>query len=150
MTTPTPLLFAVELHPHTPTEWTATYYPLDTTTTGSSVDITTVLHRHRLPAPPPNGASVPNHASARWLEARVADPDAPCYADYPRWRTALAAGYTASLSAHHAESTAPPLQHHAHHPSPGTILIPAGQLSEWIIRDTVTDEAESTSLTDNR
>lgn len=138
MTAPAPDLFAVELRPHTPAEWIATYYPLIKTTAGSRVDITTVLHQHRLPGPPPN------HETARWLEARAADPDAPCYAGYPTWKTELAAGYAASVTAYHTENTQPPSRHLTSRAALGTAVILPGQLPEWLINDTVSTEDENT------
>lgn len=40
---------AVELQPHSPTRWIATYYPMVTTPAGRWADVTWVLHQNLLP-----------------------------------------------------------------------------------------------------
>ncbi|WP_222129295.1 hypothetical protein [Kocuria rosea] len=120
---------AVVLHPHTDTEWIATYYPLAQTTAGRKAEITHELHHHLLPAPPPN------HGPARWLEAHTADPEDTCYADFPGWRTQLAAGYALSLTRYHPESIDEAGSDDAAEPRDGMVVIPVAQLSEWILTE---------------
>ena len=122
---------AVELHPYSPTEWTATYYPMVDTPAGRWADVTWVLHQHLMPS---NGQSL---APARWLDLRSPDPDHPGYAGHRVWREALAAGYAAALAAlTAAEATEEPLSpQETQQLRDATVVVPAGQLSEWVLND---------------
>lgn len=129
---------AVELHPHSPTHATATYYPMVTTPAGRWADVTWVLHERLMPA------TEDLDGSARWLEARSPDPHHPCYADHEAWSAPLAAGYAAALAVYDAEATEEflsPLD--AQQLRAGTIVVPAGQLCEWVLEDL---EEETTDL----
>jgi hypothetical protein len=113
---------AVELHPHSPTHWIATYYPLVDTPAGRWADVTWTLHQHLIPTPEEA------HASARWLDLRSLDPDHPGYAAHQAWATQLAA--------HRAEAPEEPLSHdEVQQLRAGTVVVPAGQLSEWVLDD---------------
>lgn len=121
---------AVELHPHSPTQWIATYYPMAQTPAGRWAEVTWVLHQCLMPAthdlPEP----------ARWLEVRSPDPDHSCYTHYQAWSTTLATGYVAALAAHDADNVEKPLStQEAEQLREGTIVVPAGQLSEWVLDD---------------
>jgi hypothetical protein len=126
----TPRALAVELHPSTPTHRIATYNPMVTTPAGRWADVTWILHQCRMPT------TEEPLAPARWLEVSSPDPNHPCYAHHRAWDEALAAGYTAALTAHDAETVEEPL-------SPEKIqqlrdaatVVPAGQLSEWVLDD---------------
>lgn len=121
---------AVELHRHAPTRWTATYYPMVETPAGRWADVTWVLHRCALPASdePPE--------PARWLEARSPVPGHPCYAQHRAWSEALAAGYAAAQAVHGARDVEEPLSaRDAQRLRENTVVIPAGQLSEWLLDD---------------
>ena len=84
----------------------------------------------------PIGAAVPPQEPARWLEACSPDPDHPCYAGHQGWATEVAAGYATALAVHDTEATkellwaqdVPLLRE-------GTFVVPAGQLSEWVLDD---------------
>ncbi|MGQ1795795.1 hypothetical protein ACT4S5_01450 [Kocuria oceani] len=130
MNTPTSRALAVELHPHSPAGWMATYYPMVETPAGRWAEVTWTLHQRLLPDP----ADVPG--PARWLEVRSGDPTHPCYAQHRAWAGALAAGYAAALAAHDAEDLEQPLSaQDAERLREGTIVVPAGQLSEWVLDD---------------
>lgn len=103
MTTSVSGALAVELQPHSSTQWMATYYPMVTTPAGRWANVTWTLHQHLLPATP---ALV---APARWLEACSPEPDHPGYAGHRAWSAALAAGYTTARTIHDAETTEKPL-----------------------------------------
>ncbi|MEX5257866.1 hypothetical protein [Kocuria arenosa] len=123
---------AVELRPHSPTDWVATYYPMVTTPAGRWADVTWVLHQHLIPFP------ADPLEPARWLEARSPDADHPCYAAHRGWAPELAAGYATALAAYAAEAAAtdePLWLQQAQHHRAGTIVIPAGQLAEWVLDD---------------
>ncbi len=121
---------AVELHPITPTQWVATYYPMVVTPAGRWAEVTWDLHQHLMPA-----MSTPL-APARWLEARSPDPKHPCYAGHREWATELAAGYAAALAVHDAEATKESLSaQEAQLLREGTFVVPAAQLSEWVLND---------------
>ncbi len=121
---------AVELHPHSPTCWTATYYPLNETPAGRWAEVTWPLHRVLLPLAPtlPEGA--------RWLEARSADAGHPCYARHGAWADRLAAGWAAATATYRAAAADAPLSlHDALQRGDVTTIVPAGQLSEWMLHD---------------
>ena len=121
---------AVELHPLTPTQWVATYYTMVATPVGRWAEVTWDLHQHPMPA-----ASVPREP-ARWLEACSPDPDHPCYAGHREWAAELAAGYAAALAVHDSEAVKEPLSaQEAQLLGEDTFLVPAGQLSEWVLDD---------------
>lgn len=130
MTTSVSGALAVELQPHSPTRWVATYYPMVSTPAGRWADVTWALHQHLLP-------TTPTHVQpARWLEARSPDPDHTSYAGHRAWSAALAAGYTTALAAYDAEAAEGPLSpQEAHRLRAGTVVVPAGQLSEWVLDD---------------
>ena len=122
MTTSTPGALAVELHPRSPTHW---------------ADVTWTLHqRQLLTAPDPL-------ESARWLEACSPDPDHPCYAGHQEWATELAAGYAAARAVHDTEVIEEPLSdQETQLLREDTLVVPAGQLSEWVLDD-LKDETSS-------
>ena len=121
---------AVELHPHSPHRWIATYYPMVDTPAGRWADVTWELHQRLMPTTP----DLPE--PARWLDLRSPDPGHPCYADHQAWSEALAAGYTAALAVYSAEATEEPLPpQEAQQLRAGTVVVPAGQLSEWVLDD---------------
>jgi hypothetical protein len=130
MNTSTTGALAIERQPHSPTQWIATYYPLVDTPAGRWADVTWVLH-HRLIA-----VTADSQQPARWLDARSADPDHSCYTSHQEWRAPLAAGYAAALAVHEAEaigsSLSPQAAQHLRH---STVVVPAGQLSEWVLDD---------------
>ncbi|MCM3689382.1 hypothetical protein [Kocuria rosea] len=126
----TPTAVAVELHPHSRTHWAATYYPMVVTPAGRWADVTWTLHQCLMPTTHPPGKP------ARWLDLRSPDPAHPGYATHQAWRAALATGYTAALAVYHAEATQEPLLlHEAQQLRAGTVVVPAGQLSEWVLDD---------------
>jgi hypothetical protein len=130
MDTSAPGALAVELRPHSPTHWVATYYPMVATPAGRWADVTWALHQCLMPT-----ASDPG-ASARWLEARSPDADHSCYANRRVWAARLAAGYAVALAAYHAEVTAQCLSlEEAQQLRDAAVIIPAGQLSEWVLDD---------------
>jgi hypothetical protein len=130
MTPSDPKALAVELHPHSPTHGIATYYPMVTTPAGRWADVTWALHECPIPI------SEAPLQPARWLEARSPDPDHPCYANYRAWSAPLAAGYAAALAVYDAETTEEPLTPlEAQRLRAGTIVVPAAQLSEWVLDD---------------
>lgn len=138
MTSSIPRTLAVELHPASPTHWVATYYPMVATPAGRWADVTWVLHQHLVPGPANPGQPPP------WLEVTSPDPDHPCYTHHPAWREALAAGYTAALATYDAEAIEEPLPPAAAQQlRAATVVVPAGQLSEWVL----TDLQEETSHT---
>ncbi|MEX5303736.1 hypothetical protein [Kocuria sabuli] len=124
---------AVELRPHSPTHWVATYYPMVATPVGRWADVTWVLHQHLISLP-----SDPLEP-ARWLEVRSPDPDRLCYAAHRGWAPELATGYATALAAYAAgavASTEEPLWlQQVQQRRAGTIMIPAGQLAEWVLDD---------------
>ncbi|MEX5296564.1 hypothetical protein QYM41_14900 [Kocuria sp. CPCC 205268] len=121
---------AVELHSVSPTRWVATYYPMVVTPAGRWAEVTWDLHQHLMPA-----MSTPLEP-ARWLEACSPDPDHPCYVGYQGWATELAAGYAAALAVHDTEAAEEPFSvREAQLLREGTFLVPAGQLSEWVLDD---------------
>lgn len=125
--------FAVELHRHSPTHWVATFYPLASTPAGCWADVTSVLHRALMPV-----AHRPM-ASTRWLEATSPDPAHPCYDRHRYWGAALAAGYAAARLAHattthHSANTARS-PNEARQLLAATTVVPAGQLTEWLLDD---------------
>ncbi|MEX5297382.1 hypothetical protein RCG67_01220 [Kocuria sp. CPCC 205292] len=121
---------AVELHPHSPTRWIATYYPMNETPAGRWAEVTWPLHQVLVPLP------VDPAETARWLEVRSADPDHPCYARHRAWAHHLAAGYTAARAAFDADAADGPRSlHEALRRTDVTTVVPAGQLSEWVLDD---------------
>ena len=137
MTTSTPGALAVELHPASPTQWAATYYPMVVTPAGRWAEVTWELHQHLMPT-----TSAP-WEPARWLEACSSDPDHPCYAGHQEWATELAAGYAAARAVHDTEVTEEPLSdQEAQLLREDTFVVPAGQLSEWVLDD-LEDETSS-------
>ncbi|MEX5303842.1 hypothetical protein [Kocuria sabuli] len=121
---------AVEMHPHSATQWIATYYPMVGTPAGRWAEVTWALHQCLLPATP--ALLEP----ARWLEVHSADPGHSCYARHQAWSEVLAAGYLAALAAYDAEDTEEPLPiEDAQQLRESTIVVPAGQLSEWVLDD---------------
>ena len=130
MTIPLPGTLAVELRPHSPTQWIATYYPMVTTPAGRWAEVTWTLHQRLMPTT--SGPAEP----PRWLETRSPDPHHSCYAGHRGWAVQLAAGHAAALAAYDAEATEESLS-----PEEGqrirdvTVVVPAGQLSEWVLDD---------------
>jgi hypothetical protein len=130
MTISAPGALAVELHPHSPTHWAATYYPMVHTSAGRWADVTWVLHRSLIPA------SVERSEPARWLELHSPDPAHPCYAEHRAWSETLAAGYVAAWAAHDAEAVEGSLSaRDARLLRENAVVIPAGQLPEWVLDD---------------
>lgn len=130
MTISAPRALAVELHRASPTHWVATYYPMVVTAAGRWAEVTWDLHQHLMPT-----TSVPPEP-ARWLEACSPNPDHPCYAGQQPWATQLAAGYATALASYNTEATKEPLSaQEAQLLRDGTFVIPAGQLSEWVLDD---------------
>lgn len=130
MTTSVSAALAVELQPHSPTRWIATYYPMVTTPAGRWADVTWALHQRLLPTTP---APV---KPTRWLEAHSSEPGHPGYAGHRAWSAALAAGYTTALTIHDAGTAEEPLSpHETQQLRAGTVVVPAGQLSEWVLDD---------------
>jgi hypothetical protein len=122
---------AVELRPHSPAHWIATYYPMVETPAGRWADVTWILHQCRIP--PPASVALPR---AQWLELRSPDPGHHGYANHPAWRAALASGYAAALAVYIAEADdVPAPTQQAQRPRAGTVVVPAGQLSEWVLED---------------
>jgi hypothetical protein len=118
------------MHAHSATQWIATYYPMVATPAGRWAEVTWTLHQCLLPVTPDL------LEPARWLEARSADPDDSCYARHQAWSEILAAGYLAALAAHDAEDAKEPLPiEDAQQLRESTIVVPAGQLSEWVLDD---------------
>jgi hypothetical protein len=137
MDSPAPRAVAVELHPHSATQWIATYYPMVATPAGRWAEVTWALHRCLLPA------TADPLEPARWLEVSSADPGHPCYARHQAWREALAAGYLAALAVYDAEDAEESLPlEDAQQLRESTIVVPAGQLSEWVLDD-LQDETSS-------
>lgn len=95
-------MLAIELRPHSPGEWLATYYPVADTAAGRVADINLVLHEHPLPT------ARPLEGAATWLEADSPDPDAPCYASHEAWAPQLAAGYAEALAVYDTETVDAP------------------------------------------
>ncbi|MEX5259687.1 hypothetical protein [Kocuria sp. CPCC 205263] len=131
MNTSAPGSLAVELHPASPTQWVATYYPMVVTPAGRRAEVTWDLHQHLMPA-----ISTPREP-ARWLEACSPDPEHPCYAGHRGWATQLAVGYAAARAVHDTEATEAPLsaRETALLLGEDTFVVPAGQLSEWVLDD---------------
>jgi hypothetical protein len=130
MTISAPGTLAVELHPHSPTHWIAIYYPMVVTPAGRWADVTWTLHQHLVPV------TADPRGPARWLEACSPDPDHPCYTGHPAGAIQLAAGYATARAVHEAETTEAPLpDQEARLLRDGTFVIPAGQLSEWVLED---------------
>ena len=121
---------AVELHPVSPIRWVATYYPMVATAAGRWAEVTWDLHQHQMPA-----VTTPLEP-ARWLEACSPDADHPCYAGHRGWAAQLAAGYAAALAVHDTETAEGPFSaQDAQLLREDTFLVPAGQLSEWVVDD---------------
>lgn len=124
---------AVELYPHSPTHWVATYYPMVTTPAGRWADVTWVLHQALMPLTPHPAAA------ARWLEASSSDPTHSCYDRYPAWGEALAAGYATAHLVHATEAADPTgktlTPEEARLLRAATTVVPAGQLAEWLLDD---------------
>src|SRR3712207_2487831 len=121
---------AVELRPHSPPYWIAPSYPRGVTPAGRWADVTWTLHQCLVPVP--DDVRQP----ARWLDLRSPDPDHPGYAGHRPWAAQLAAGYTAARAVHDAETTEdslPPVE--AQRLRAGTVVVPAGQLAEWVLDD---------------
>lgn len=121
---------AVELHPSAPSYWIATYYPMVATPAGRWADVTWALHQALLPTT--------DHARdrARWLEVRSSDLDHPCHVGHQGWATELAADYIAALAVYHAAATEEPLTpQETQQMRAGTVVVPAGQLAEWVLDD---------------
>ena len=133
MDTAVPGTLAVELYPHSPTHWIATYYPMVATPAGRWADVTWPLHQRTMPL---TGS---HPTSARWLEASSPDPHHPCYDRHPTWRAALAAGYATAGLVHGTEAAdtteAPLSPEEARQLRAATTVVPAGQLSEWLLDD---------------
>lgn len=126
---------AVELHPTSPTRWIATYYPMVATPAGRWAEVTWELHQRLMPSV----SDLPE--PARWLQACSPDPDHPCYAGHRVWATQLAAGYAIARAVHDTEATEGPLSpREAQLLREGTFVVPAAQLSEWVLDD-LQDEA---------
>lgn len=127
---------ALELQPHSPTQWIATYYPMVATPAGRWADVTWVLHQCLLPL------TADPLEPTRWLEARSPHPGHPCYAGHRVWATELAAGYTAALAVHDAEAAEQSLSfQQAQQLQARAVVVPAGQLSEWVLNDLMDETA---------
>lgn len=133
MDTTTCGVLAVELHPHSPTHWVATFYPLAGTSSGHWADVTTALHQALMP---------PAHrplTAARWLELGSPNPGHASYDDYPAWRAALAAGYATACRTRSLETTRATggtlTPEETRQLRTTTVVVPAGQLSEWLLED---------------
>ncbi|MEX5257677.1 hypothetical protein [Kocuria arenosa] len=130
MNTSTTGALAIELQPHSPAQWIGTYYPLVETTAGRWAKVTWVLHQRLIPIGPDC------QEPARWLDARSPDPGHPCYAHHRGWSGPLAAGYATALAVYDTEATEElstlqdPQQLRE-----ATVVIPAGQLPEWVLDD---------------
>lgn len=128
---------AVELRPVSPTELIATYYPMVETPAGRWAEVTWELHQHLMPT-----MTTPLEP-ARWLEACSPDPDHPCYAGHQGWATQLAAGYAIARAVHDTEATEGPLSaQETQLLREGTFVVPAGQLSEWVLDDLVGETSD--------
>ncbi|GAB2625723.1 hypothetical protein GCM10009696_34630 [Kocuria himachalensis] len=137
MTTSAPGTLAVELHLASPTQWVATYYPMVVTPAGRWAEVTWDLHQHLMPA------TSALREPARWLEACSSDPGHPCYAGHRSWATQLAAGYATARAVHDTEATEGPFSdQEAQLLREDTFVVPAGQLSEWVLDD-LEDETSS-------
>ena len=128
-----PKVLAVELSPHSPTHWVATFYPMVSTPAGRWADVTWVLHQCLLPpAPYPL-------ASARWLEACSADPHHPWYNHCPAWGAALATGYATARLVHIVGTAGDAgvrlSPEEARQVQEATVVVPPGQLAEWLLDD---------------
>lgn len=122
---------AVELRPHSPTHWTAAYYPMVHTPAGRWADVTWLLHQHPLPPPPDD---LPG--STQWIEMRSPFLECHRHTHHRAWSPALAVGYRAALAVHGAEDLEVPLpDEHAQRLRETTIVVPAGQLAEWVLDD---------------
>ncbi|KLU08454.1 hypothetical protein [Kocuria sp. SM24M-10] len=121
---------AVELHPASPTQWVATYYPMVETPAGRWAEVTWELHQHLMPA-----MTTPLEP-ARWLDARSPDPDHPCYAGHQGWAAQLAAGYATALAVRDTKATEAALSaQEVQLLRESAFIVPAGQLSEWALDD---------------
>jgi hypothetical protein len=121
---------AVEFRPHSPTHWIATYYPMVDTPAGRWADVTWELHQRLIPT------SEEAPESVRWLDLRSPSLDHPGYAAHRAWARELATGYAAALAIYEAEATEEPLApQEVQRLRASTIMIPAGQLSEWVLDD---------------
>ena len=121
---------AIELRPASPTQWVATYYPMVETPAGRWAEVTWELHQHLMPA-----MTTPLEP-ARWLDARNPDPAHPCYAGHQGWAAQLAAGYATALAVRDTEATEAPLSaQETQLLGVDTFVVPAGQLSEWVLDD---------------
>jgi hypothetical protein len=121
---------AIELQPHSPIQWIATYYPMVDTPAGRWADVIWVLHQHLIPVT--TGSREP----ARWLDARSADSGHSCYTSHQAWREPLAAGYAAALALYEAEAIENALSPQvAQHIRDSAVVAPAGHLSEWVLDD---------------
>ena len=130
MTIPLPGTLAVELRPHSPTQWIATYYPMVDTPAGRWADVTWVLHQRVI------AVTADSRQPARWLDARSAYPGHCCYTSHHTWREPLAAGYAAALAVYEAEAIESPLSPQAaQHIRDRAVVVPAGQLAEWVLDD---------------
>ncbi len=128
---------AVELRPHSPTHWIVTYYPMVDTPAGRWADVTWELHQYLMPT-----ICVPPQ-SVRWLDLRSPDPDHPGYASHRPWAAELAVGYAAALAVYHAEAIEEPLPpYEAQQLRAGTVVVPTGQLSEWVLDDLQEDTSD--------
>lgn len=100
-------------------------------------DLTWTLHRCLMPT------SEESLEPARWLEARSSDPEHPCCAGYRAWTTQPAAGFSAALATYNAEANEDPLSLQATQKRrDATVVIPAGQLSEWVLNDLKEEPSE--------
>ncbi|KLU10092.1 hypothetical protein [Kocuria sp. SM24M-10] len=124
---------AIELRPASPTQWVATYYPMVETPAGRWAEVTWELHQHLMSA-----ITTPLEP-ARWLDARSPDPAHPCYAGHQAWAAQLAAGYATALAVRDTEATeateAPLSAQETQLLGVDTFVVPAGQLSEWVLDD---------------
>lgn len=124
---------AVELYPHSPTHWVATYYPMVTTPAGRWADVTWVLHQCLMPL-----ARYPL-TSTRWLELGSSDPAHPGYDRHPLWSAALAAGYATARVVHTTETAnttgATLSPEETRQLRAATTVVPAAQLTEWLLDD---------------
>ena len=124
---------AIELRPASPTQWVAIYYPMVETPAGRWAEVTWELHQHLMPA-----MTTPLEP-ARWLDARSPDPAHPCYAGHQAWAAQLAAGYATALAVRDTEATeateAPLSAQETQLLGVDTFVVPAGQLSEWVLDD---------------
>ena len=100
------------------------------TPAGRWADVTWVLHQRLIVV------TADSRQPARWLDARSADSGHCCYTSHQAWSEPLAAGYAAALAVYEAEAIESSLSPQAaQHIRDSAVVVPAGQLSEWVLDD---------------